>query len=368
MIALWLTTLTALSSQSRATVEAQRMDLLQEIERAENSLGSISAQKQSMLKKIDQLALTSATDNVSSITEEEPEEEPAVEPPASDLERLASEGSGAPMETEPSAVLQRVHNHLLRAKVRHQLLSPEGYKSPEALEISLVRDRQISQLRSRLESIERTSFQQEAPILLVETASVETPSPPDPAISATEDNNIDGLTASVSELIDREATMERDLKRKLAELERLNLQLDALLRKGQTAQTAQTIQGPAPLSGSSLIRKRGFLPWPVSDPVVTARYDEDSQSMTMKSSDKKVQCIYGGTVASIITEARSGTTVTISHDHSYTTTYKGLAFAIVTEGQTITDRELLGEHRGSLEIQIWENSIPQNPIHWLKNN
>ena len=365
--------------QERSALEADRLEILQKIEKTEKDLLSISRKKETLLKEIARIE-SGATATDTEATENEEVDD--------NLLRLIELNQSPAVESEPDepasfattsdfSELMKLQENLLRDKVRADQLHSEGYKETGKLVDAMIRERHLNQLTTHIN--ERQAEGLESPRETEIEEIVEPEPAPEPEISTTAETldpeeasleSIEKLFLQVSELTDEEGKV-RLLKNELEiEQESINLQLDAVLRQASTFG-----QETGTASISRIGRSRGFLPWPIQSAEVTERFGPQNSSgsrsnsgIKMTSNDTSVTCIYDGEVEKIITGGDGLKTVIIRHDDRTLSHYLGLKSIQVEEKQVVSQSQQLGECTGNLELEIWLNNSPQNPLHWLQNN
>ena len=185
----------------------------------------------------------------------------------------------------------------------------------------------------------------------------------------------------------QEADLLDKIQATLMSIENLNKALDADLNNFSTSRSVEHIK-PSPSyiktnsDRSGIERKKGFLPYPVTDGQIITRYGKqphpalpevftDNTGIDIQTKGNKVMAVYNGTVTKIESMDDGEYLVIIAHDNNFHTLYAQMSNVKVSEGSFVYTGEALGlvsSSRKTIHFEIWNGENPENPIHWLKNN
>ena len=173
-----------------------------------------------------------------------------------------------------------------------------------------------------------------------------------------------------------------DLSAKKKEIDRLNREIQKILKATVTEQKKDNTKVNTALSGQ-FAQNRGKLPWPLRQGVVTEHFGVHNHPVyknlklpdnpgitfsTTKGAD--VFCVFDGTVSRVFVMPGYNQCVLVQHGE-YFTLYCKLAKVSVKAGQQIKTGDKIGslETEGgasSLHFQLWKGTEKQDPARWLR--
>lgn len=173
-----------------------------------------------------------------------------------------------------------------------------------------------------------------------------------------------------------------DLSAKKKEIDRLNREIQKILKATVTEQKKDNTKVNTALSGQ-FAQNRGKLPWPLRQGVVTEHFGVHNHPLyknlklpdnpgitfsTTKGAD--VFCVFDGTVSRVFVMPGYNQCVLVQHGE-YFTLYCKLAKVSVKAGQQIKTGDKIGslETEGgasSLHFQLWKGTEKQDPARWLR--
>ena len=173
-----------------------------------------------------------------------------------------------------------------------------------------------------------------------------------------------------------------DLAAKRKEIERLNSEIQRILKAAVKEQKKDNTKVDTALSGQ-FAQNRGKLPWPLRQGVITERFGVHNHPVyknlklpdnpgvtfsTAKGAD--VFCVFNGVVSRVFVMAGYNQCVLVQHGE-YFTLYCKLAKVSVKAGQKVSTGDKLGtlEIDGStsaLHFQLWKGTDKQDPERWLR--
>lgn len=129
-------------------------------------------------------------------------------------------------------------------------------------------------------------------------------------------------------------------------------------------------------------KNRGKLPWPADGPVVDAfgeRYHPVYKNVKLPKNNgvgialkpgTSVKCVFDGVVKQVLVMPGYNQCVLVQHGN-YFTFYCKLKNVVVKSGQKVKTGQDIGtvdtiNRETQLHFQIWKDTTPQNPEHWLK--
>jgi septal ring factor EnvC (AmiA/AmiB activator) len=137
----------------------------------------------------------------------------------------------------------------------------------------------------------------------------------------------------------------------------------------------------APRISGTFERKKGKLPWPVTEGSIVARFGPQRhptlRTITQNTgvdiavrSGSAVTAVAPGEVATIWWIPSYGNLIIVNHQDGYRTVYTHLADIDVTEGQTLAEGDILGTSGDTLDgprlhFEVWKDREKQNPEQWL---
>ena len=173
-----------------------------------------------------------------------------------------------------------------------------------------------------------------------------------------------------------------DLAAKRREIDRLNKEIQKMLKSTVAEQKKDQTRVDTALSGE-FAKNRGKLPWPVRQGAVSERFGVHNHPVyknlklpdnpgitfsTAKGAD--VYCVFDGEVRKIIVMPGYNQCVLVQHGE-YFTLYCKLAHVSVKSGQKVKTGEKLGTlevegNASSLHFQVWKGTDKQDPERWLR--
>ena len=173
-----------------------------------------------------------------------------------------------------------------------------------------------------------------------------------------------------------------DLAAKKKEVERLNKEIQKLLKTTVAAQKKDQTKVDTALS-DEFAKNKGKLPWPIKQGVIVERFGVHNHPVytnlklpdnpgitfsTAKSAD--VFCVFDGEVRKIIVMPGYNQCVLVQHGE-YFTLYCKLGKVSVKSGQKVKTGDKLGtleadSNTSTLHFQLWKGTDKQDPEKWLK--
>ncbi len=168
------------------------------------------------------------------------------------------------------------------------------------------------------------------------------------------------------------------------EINRLIREAIAASNKKAGAKTRSFVLTPeAKALAASFAANKGRLPWPVAKGIVTQRFGTQRHAVvrttTIKSNGVTLsvpagtaaRSVFEGIVLNIVQFKGSNPIVLVQHGN-YITTYKNLSKVYVKKGDRLTAKQLIGEiftnkdtGKTTLQFSLFQNTSPQNPALWL---
>ena len=188
--------------------------------------------------------------------------------------------------------------------------------------------------------------------------------------------------ADMKRLAKSEKQYRADLAAKKKEVERLNREIQQMLRTTVAEQKKDMTKVDAALSGQ-FSQNKGKLPWPLKQGVITEHFGvhnhpvyknlkmPDNPGVTFSTGKgSEVYCVFDGEVRKVFVMPGYNQCVLVQHGE-YFTLYCKLSKVSVKSGQKVKAGEQLGtlEADGtgsSLHFQLWKGTDKQNPENWLK--
>ena len=207
------------------------------------------------------------------------------------------------------------------------------------------------------------------------------------------EEEMERLISSAKNMTVEEQSMKQKLDNQHREREEYNQAIEALLissLKNQTLNNNQ-INSAKSTDASTLAeildieRKKGFLPYPVSDYTVTKIFglqphadipgiNIDNKGLDLATNNLQVNAIYKGVVTGISEVSANNIAVIINHGGDYYSAYSGLNKVQVSKGVNVSTGQSLGllhptaNGTGNLHFEFYKGRQRMNPKHWLKNN
>ncbi len=188
--------------------------------------------------------------------------------------------------------------------------------------------------------------------------------------------------ADMKRLAKSEKQYRNDLAAKKKEVDRLNKEIQRILRATVTEQKKDNTKVDTALSGQ-FAQNRGKLPWPVRQGVITERFGVHNHPVyknlklpdnpgvtfsTTKGAD--VFAVFGGVVSRVFVMPGYNQCVLVQHGE-YFTLYCKLSKVSVKAGQKVSTGDKLGTldidgNASSLHFQLWKGTDKQDPERWLR--
>ena len=188
--------------------------------------------------------------------------------------------------------------------------------------------------------------------------------------------------ADMKRLAKSEKQYRNDLAAKKKEMDRLNKEIQRILRATVTEQKKDNTKVDTALSGQ-FAQNRGKLPWPVRQGVITERFGVHNHPVyknlklpdnpgvtfsTTKGAD--VFAVFGGVVSRVFVMPGYNQCVLVQHGE-YFTLYCKLSKVSVKAGQKVATGDKLGTldidgNASSLHFQLWKGTDKQDPERWLR--
>ena len=188
--------------------------------------------------------------------------------------------------------------------------------------------------------------------------------------------------ADMKRLAKSEKQYRNDLAAKKKEVDRLNKEIQRILRATVTEQKKDNTKVDTALSGQ-FAQNRGKLPWPVRQGVITERFGVHNHPVyknlklpdnpgvtfsTTKGAD--VFAVFGGVVSRVFVMPGYNQCVLVQHGE-YFTLYCKLSKVSVKAGQKVATGDKLGTldidgNASSLHFQLWKGTDKQDPERWLR--
>jgi len=402
------------SAQDRAALEAQRMDVLKEIEKLEIKLQGIDNEKTEIYREISSLEKSTASSEGvvrRSHSARKQIQKKTIQP---EVERSTEPAEFTDGDEEMYATLNALQQEILNRQSRNlQIAKHKGKYNEDAEFISskMILARHESQINKVLTDRSRKSSAQE---VMVEeeftkeeiplSAAFEQEHFPADTEEILESTDISHLLEQTTELTDASGRIKLKIASLTSEWEELNQQIEYAMTGGKTvinigrldgvddvvmppsiiAVPNEVVSAPDATTSSygmtsGFSARKGFLAWPMKDAILVGRYGQqqhktipninvDNKGIDLRSIESEVSSIFSGTVEKVT--AISGLqTIVVEHAGKYFTVYSGLLNATVSAGDAVEQGTYLGHAAGNeMHFEIWDNDKNQNPSHWLKNN
>lgn len=192
----------------------------------------------------------------------------------------------------------------------------------------------------------------------------------------------------VSSLQMKESEYQKSLKEKQKALEKLNSEIDKMIRESMKANAKKSESGEGesdilnPLSGA-FERNKGLLPWPLPSNrgLITGEFgvQKDKDGLEVNNhgiyistgQNQVVRAIFAGTVTAVKSIPGFGKVVILGHGR-YRTVYTNLKEVSVQEGDKIQGLQEIGivktdAQTGETELhfQIYRDKVPIDPAEWI---
>ncbi len=201
---------------------------------------------------------------------------------------------------------------------------------------------------------------------------------------------------TVNALSEKEKGLKKELRQKEKDAKSLERAIQRIIeeeiRKAREAAKANNKEGSfeafsltpeAKALSDNFTSNRGKLPWPVERGLIVSPFGEqphpvlpgikiknDGIDIATESGSIARAC-FEGTVSGVIVIPGAGRAVIVRHG-DYLTVYSNLDEVYVTNGQTVSTKELIGTVRTDgtdgqtiLQFQLWKGTTKQDPKPWL---
>lgn len=175
----------------------------------------------------------------------------------------------------------------------------------------------------------------------------------------------------------QQAAIDREINRLIREA------IAASNKKAGTKTTSFVLTPEAKALAASFAANKGRLPWPVEKGIVTQKFGTQRhpvvRTTTIKSNgvtlsvpaDTEARSVFEGKVLNIVQFKGSNPIVLVQHGN-YITSYKNLSKVYVKKGDKVAAKEAIGKvftnrdtGKTALQFSLFQNTTPQNPALWL---
>ena len=175
----------------------------------------------------------------------------------------------------------------------------------------------------------------------------------------------------------QQAAIDREINRLIREA------IAASNKKAGTKTTSFVLTPEAKALAASFAANKGRLPWPVAKGIVTQKFGTQRhpvvRTTTIKSNgvtlsvpvDTEARSVFEGKVLNIVQFKGSNPIVLVQHGN-YITSYKNLSKVYVKKGDKVAAKEAIGKvftnrdnGKTALQFSLFQNTTPQNPALWL---
>ncbi len=200
----------------------------------------------------------------------------------------------------------------------------------------------------------------------------------------------DELMASVSKNINLHRSQIRTKQKEVDKIDReiekiVKAAIAASNKKAGKSSSSKTfaLTPDQKLLAANFMANKGKLPWPVNEGLVQLRYGIQrspiDRTLPIKSNGvriltnkgEKVRAVFNGVVSEIMPQKNGNNVVMIRHGN-YITIYKNLSKIYVKKGDKVITKQDIGEVRTNkvsgeavLSFVIYKDSKTQNPAHWI---
>lgn len=199
---------------------------------------------------------------------------------------------------------------------------------------------------------------------------------------------------TVQELSKKEKQLLATLKTKQTALNKLQAEIEKLIAAeranakkatGSKTSTEMSLTPAEKLLSGTFAANQGALPWPSEKGVVTGTFGEHTHPVLKYvkvknngidisvSNGTSIRSVFNGKVSRILSVQNLNNVVIIRHGE-YLTVYSNLDEIMVTEGQEVKTKQLIGkihadpeDGKSELHFEIWLGKSIQNPQLWLSN-
>ncbi|MGB0444015.1 MAG: murein hydrolase activator EnvC family protein [Flavobacteriaceae bacterium] len=175
----------------------------------------------------------------------------------------------------------------------------------------------------------------------------------------------------------QQAAIDREINRLIREA------IAASNKKAGTKTTSFVLTPEAKALAESFAANKGRLPWPVEKGIVTQKFGTQRhpvvRTTTIKSNgvtlsvppDTEARSVFDGKVLNIVQFKGSNPIVLVQHGN-YITSYKNLSKVYVKKGDKVAAKQAIGKvftnrdtGKTALQFSLFQNTTPQNPALWL---
>ena len=175
----------------------------------------------------------------------------------------------------------------------------------------------------------------------------------------------------------QQAAIDREINRLIREA------IAASNKKAGTKTTSFVLTPEAKALAASFAANKGRLPWPVAKGIVTQKFGTQRhpvvRTTTIKSNgvtlsvpaDTEARSVFEGKVLNIVQFKGSNPIVLVQHGN-YITSYKNLSKVYVKKGDKVAAKQAIGKvftnrdtGKTALQFSLFQNTTPQNPALWL---
>ena len=195
----------------------------------------------------------------------------------------------------------------------------------------------------------------------------------------------------VQQLKRKEKSYAAQIKKKQKQQAAIDKEINRLIREAIAAsnkkagtKTKNFVLTPeAKALAASFATNKGRLPWPVEKGIVTQKFGTQShpvvRTTTIKSNGvtlsapegSEARSVFEGKVLNIVQFTGSNPIVLVQHGN-YITSYKNLSKVYVKKGDKISAKQAIGQiftnkdtGKTALQFSLFQNTTPQNPALWL---
>lgn len=175
----------------------------------------------------------------------------------------------------------------------------------------------------------------------------------------------------------QQAAIDREINRLIREA------IAASNKKAGTKTTSFVLTPEAKALAESFAANKGRLPWPIEKGIVTQKFGTQRhpvvRTTTIKSNgvtlsvppDTEARSVFDGKVLNIVQFKGSNPIVLVQHGN-YITSYKNLSKVYVKKGDKVAAKQAIGKvftnrdtGKTALQFSLFQNTTPQNPALWL---
>ena len=195
----------------------------------------------------------------------------------------------------------------------------------------------------------------------------------------------------VQQLKMKEKSYAAQIKKKQKQQEAIDKEINRLIReaiaasnkKAGTKTTSFVLTPEAKALAASFAANKGRLPWPVEKGIVIQKFGTQRhpvvRTTTIKSNGvtlsvpagAEARSVFEGKVLNIVQFKGSNPIVLVQHGN-YITSYKNLSKVYVKKGDKLSAKQVIGQiftnkdtGKTALQFSLFQNTTPQNPALWL---